>query len=124
MRPGPSFSVSVEPLDERTNFVEATGDIDLASADAFERRLLDSIDSPRIDAVVLDLTAVTFVGSAALNALVRSLERPARYDSLRVAIVADDSRVTSILEVSGLDRLFPILPTREAAIGAVRAPPS
>jgi anti-sigma B factor antagonist len=123
MHHGPSFSVSVEPLDERTNLVEATGDIDVVSADEFEERLLESIDSPRVDAVVIDLTAVTFVGSAALNALVRSLERPARYDSLRVAIVADDSRVTTILEVSGLDRLFPIRSTREAAIGAVRAPP-
>lgn len=117
-----NFGVSVEALDERTSLVEVTGDIDEATSYEFEQRLFESIDDAHTDAVVVDLSGVTFVGSAALTALVRSFEQPSRHGDLRVAIVANDSRVTTIFEVSRLSRVFPLCASRAAAIALVQPP--
>ncbi len=116
------FGVSLIALDARTSLVDVAGEIDEATSLEFENRLIESIGDAATEAVIVDLSEVSFVGSAALNALVRSFERRLRQGLLQVAIVASDARVTTIFEVSRLDRVFPLCGTRSEARALVAAP--
>jgi anti-anti-sigma factor len=115
---GEAFAVSVEALDSSTCVVRVSGEIDYAVARQFEDKLHEAVRNPGTHAVVVDLSEVTFVGSDALNALVHGFERQPEPQP-RVALVSNDRRVTTIFEITRLDTIFPIVPTRDDAIAYV-----
>jgi anti-sigma B factor antagonist len=63
--------------------------------------------------VVVDLTAMTFVDSAGVAALLVAARR-LRMNGGTLALVIDDPRVLRVLEVTGLDRYFEIRPSLAA----------
>lgn len=100
--------------------MSASGEIDVASAAAFEAQLAAAVDDTDTHGIVVDLSSVTFMDSTALTALVHCFERQrARLE--RLSLVSADSRVTSLLEVTRLDRIFEVFETRADAIERVRA---
>jgi anti-sigma B factor antagonist len=117
---GEAFAVSVEPLDSGTRLVRVSGEIDFAVAGQFEEKLHEAVRDPGTRAVVVDLSEVTFIGSDALNALVHGFEREPEPQP-RVVLVSNDRRVTMIFEITRLDTIFPIVPTRDDALAQVRA---
>jgi anti-anti-sigma factor len=68
--------------------------------------------------VVVDLCRVTFMDSSALSALVRAMERHKRHLST-LAVATSDSRITTLFEVSRLDQVLRLYPSREAAVQAL-----
>jgi anti-sigma B factor antagonist len=112
-----SFAIRRETVDG-TSVVTASGDIDLSSAAEFEAQLAGAVeDTTR--GIVVDLSGVTFMDSTALNALVHCFERQrARLE--RFSLVSTDSRVTSLLEVTRLDRILEVCPSRAEALTRVR----
>ena len=93
-----------------------SGEIDIATAPGL-RHELETLIADAHSPAVLDLSAVTFIDAAGLSELVAARRKIAHTD---VEIVLADPSATCrrILEVTGLDRAFEIVPNRP--IGDVR----
>jgi anti-sigma B factor antagonist len=112
-----SFAIQSH-VEAGTSVVTASGDIDLSNGAAFEARLARAVEDAE-RGIVVDLSNATFMDSTALNALVRCFERQ-RAKLQRLSLVSTDSRVTALLEVTRLDRILEVYPTREGALARVR----
>jgi anti-sigma B factor antagonist len=85
--------------------VYASGEIDVAVADRFRRELdLALFDCSRW--LLVDLSAVTFMDSTALSALVSVYHRAAGRGGC-LGVVGSSDRVTRLLHVTQLDRVLP-----------------
>ena len=114
------FGVSRRVLNDHVCVVAVTGEVDMATAPEFRDALTAAVEDENTDGIVVDLSGVTFLDSTALNALVRCFEQQqARLQ--RLTLVSSDSRVTVLLEVTRLDRLFEVFPTRDEAIARAQA---
>jgi anti-sigma B factor antagonist len=113
------YSVGFEHPSASTVVVVVSGEVDLASAADFEDALAHAVHGQRVQTLIVDLTHVTFIDSTGLTALVRAFERQ-RWAGGELALVANDSRVTMMLEVSRLDRLLRRFDTRAEAIAGRR----
>jgi anti-sigma B factor antagonist len=110
-----SFEVSRSLLDKSTALVTVVGEIDFETAPRFDQSLSEAVEDESTHGIVVDLSAVSFLDSSALNALIRCFERQKlRMEGL--CLVARDSRVTTLLEVTRLDRVLRVVPDREQAL--------
>ncbi|HEY4453582.1 MAG TPA: STAS domain-containing protein [Pseudonocardiaceae bacterium] len=98
----------------RVSVVRLLGEFDEQSGANLAERVAQALaERPR--AMVLDLTEVDFIGSAALSALVVA-RRGADEAGIAMALVAT-RRVTLLpLELTGLARVFSVFPTVREAI--------
>jgi anti-sigma B factor antagonist len=96
------------------------GEHETHSALALERRLLDLARQGR--ALVIDLSAATFLDSAVLGALLRAQARAGQSGTALVLVLGEDSEraIPRILRITGLLRKFDAAPTRAEAVAAVR----
>jgi len=65
--------------------------------------------------VIVDLTSTTFIDSTTLGVLVGGVKR-LRTNEGQLALVCSDRNITKIFEITGLDRVFTIHETRDAAL--------
>ena len=114
-----SFRVSDYAIDSDTHVVELGGEVDLYTAPAFKGRMAELLEEGRTDLVV-DLSQVTFIDSAALGVLVGGVKR-LRPKGGSLGIVCTNQTIIGLLEVAGLDQVFPIHATVEAALAGRRA---
>ena len=97
--------------------VAVTGEVDMNTAPAFEQKLLAAIqDGERV--VVIDLTATTFIDSTFLSSLVAA-ERRLRDGGGSLVIVCSDPTLHKVFTITGLDRLYTIVETVDAATEVV-----
>ena len=68
--------------------------------------------------VIVDLTETTFLDSTALGVLIGAVKRLRSRDGA-LAIVNVDENIAKTFEITGLDQIFTILPTRDEAVEAV-----
>jgi anti-sigma B factor antagonist len=92
-------------LHDRT-VVRLEGELDAYTAPALVACLAD-LERDGVDAIVIDLSQVTFIDSTGLGALVSGYNGAAARGGT-VELVASDPRVTRVLEMTSLDRLFTI----------------
>ena len=81
-----------------------TGELDLASAYAFDRRMLD-VEATRPQMVMVDLRGVTMLDSAGLARLA-SAQRRARRGGWRLVLVRGGRIVQRVLQTTRLDELL------------------
>ncbi len=98
--------------------VMVRGELDLATVPVLRERL-DSLGevSTAPAPLVIDLTEVTFIGSAGLALLVDQHNRCKERD-VPLAIVAAGSVVPRAIQVTALDQVFAVHDTVDKAIGA------
>jgi anti-sigma B factor antagonist len=92
------------------------GEADLHVAGELRDRLSIAVDGGAT-AIVLDMTEVTFVDSMTLGVLVACAKR-VRALGGELRLVVTGAPIRRILEVTLLDRLFPLDDTREEALAA------
>lgn len=109
------FEVEVRQQGART-VVSCSGEIDLMSTAEFRTVISDQIVEGRVH-LVIDLLGVTFVDSAGLGVLVAA-RRKARAFKGSLVLAVDHPTVLRVLHVTALDRVFPVVPTVEAALEA------
>ena len=109
-----NFDVQTEKVDDSTYVIALGGEVDLYTAPEFKQQLLDVIAKGARD-VVIDFTRTTFIDSTALGVLVGGVKRLRAQDG-RLALVCSDRNITKIFEITGLDRVFTIYPTRDEAL--------
>jgi anti-sigma B factor antagonist len=113
------FALSEEPLGEGRHVVAVRGEIDLFTAPELKQVLAESIEAGRVR-IIVDLTETTFLDSTALGVLIGAVKRLRSRDGA-LAIVNTDDNIAKTFEITGLDQIFTILPTREEAVEAVAA---
>jgi len=106
------FVVEVGELDDGTPTVRAAGAIDLLTAPPLARAIERAQQTSA--AVLVDLCAVDFLGSAGLSVLVDGAKRSGDSGG-RLAIVATTHAVVHALQVTGLDSVLNLFDDREAA---------
>jgi anti-anti-sigma factor len=94
--------------------VTLAGELDLASAYAFDRRLLE-IESRQPALVVVDLRGVTMLDSAGLGRLV-SAHRRARRGGWRFVLVRGGRVVARVLQTTRLDEHLEVTRDLPAAV--------
>ena len=117
MEETPQFRVGYETPSDDIGVVVLEGEIDIYSAPEFKEVLVNSIEGGA-HRIIVDLTEVTFIDSTALGVLVSGAKR-VRPRNGNLDIVCSDENIIRIFEITGLDRIFGIYPSRVEAIQAV-----
>ena len=112
--PQADFSMRRTSLSGETALVELEGQIDLHTAPQLKEHLLAAIDDGAVN-VIVDLSKTTFIDSMTLGVLLGAVKRlRPRGGQLRVICV--DPSIRKIFEITLLDRVFSLHPTREHAL--------
>jgi anti-sigma B factor antagonist len=108
------FSIDTQQVGDARHVIALTGEVDLYTAPELKTQMLDVIANGAKD-VVVDFTNTTFIDSTTLGVLVGGVKR-LREKGGRLSIVCSDRNITKIFEITGLDRVFTIYPTRAEAL--------
>ena len=112
-----NFDISTEPVGEGAYVIALSGEVDLYTAPEFKQQLLDVIGNGAKN-VIVDFTDTSFIDSTTLGVLVGGVKRLRPNDG-QLSLVCSDRNITKIFEITGLDRVFTIYPTREEAVSAL-----
>ena len=113
--PGPSqrFATATAQLGNGAPVVSVMGELDVATAPAFDRTLRDATEAGTGD-VIVDLTGCSFLDSRALTTLMATRERLERSDR-SLALVVSNPILMRIFQFTGFDEHFEIRPSLGAA---------
>jgi anti-sigma B factor antagonist len=109
-----NFDISTENLGDGLCVIALSGEVDLYTAPEFKQELLDAISNGAKE-VVVDFSKTTFIDSTTLGVLVGGVKRLRTNDG-QLSLVCSDRNITKIFEITGLDRVFTIYPTRVEAV--------
>ncbi len=93
------------------------GEVDLATAPALENAI-EAILSGKPAALIIDLTAVSFLASAGMATLVAAHQRAG--SATAIAVVAEGPATSRQLKMTSLDQVFALHSTLDAALEALR----
>jgi len=98
-----------------TRIVLAAGEVDAFAAPDLLSAFLETRGATR---VLVDLTRVSFMDSTALGAIVRSV-RELGEDGAEVRVVLPSGSARRIFEITTLDRVLPVAPSRAEGLAAL-----
>ena len=108
------FEITDRKVDDDTHVVAVAGEIDLFTAPEFKQRMSELIDAGR-SRLVVDLSATTFIDSSSLGVLIGA-HRRLKLRGGTLMVVCDNEAITKTFKITGLDGVFTIAPTVEAAL--------
>ena len=111
-----SITTLVEDHDG-VSVVSVSGEIDLVTAPALEQAI-GAVVTESPTAVVIDLSGVEFLGSVGLKILAATYEKLGT--SIGFGVVARGPATRRPIHLTGLDKTFPLYPTLDDALTAVR----
>jgi len=114
-----NFDIDTEPLGPDAYVISLKGEVDLYTAPEFKQELLEVIGQGGKE-VIVDFTDTTFIDSTTLGVLVGGVKRLRSNDG-QLSLVCNDRNITKIFEITGLDRVFTIYPTRDEAVSKLSA---
>jgi anti-anti-sigma factor len=103
--------------DDGVAVVAVSGEIDLATIPAFEAAIAEALNE-RPTALIVDLSAVDFLASAGLQALVATHENVS--GEAGFAVVADGPATSRPIELTGLDQILSLHASVDDAKAAVK----
>ena len=115
-----NFDITTEELEGGEYVISLAGEVDLYTAPEFKAQLLDVIGKGG-KRIIVDFTDTTFIDSTTLGVLVGGMKRLRSNDG-ELSLVCSDRNITKIFEITGLDRVFTIYPTRAEAVEQIAAP--
>ena len=98
------YHATVASLSRGVALVSVSGELDLYTGERL-REAIGEATSVGADTVLLDLSGVGFVDSAALGVIVQETKR-LEGRGVALLLVTDDPRTLRVLEVTGLDRVI------------------
>ena len=113
-----NFEIKTEDLGDDTYVISLGGEVDLYTAPEFKQQLLDVISRGGKN-VIVDFSNTTFIDSTTLGVLVGGVKRLRTNDG-QLSLVCSDRNITKIFEITGLDRVFTIYPTRDEAVDELK----
>jgi anti-sigma B factor antagonist len=115
-----NFDIKTEQLGDDAYVIALAGEVDLYTAPEFKQQLLEVIGQGGKQ-VIVDFSDTTFIDSTTLGVLVGGVKR-LRTNEGQLSLVCSERNITKIFEITGLDRVFTIYPTRGAAVANVKSP--
>ena len=100
----PSLAVTEQETEAGTVRLTLDGELDLANAYAFDRRMLD-VEARQPQLIIVDLRGLTMLDSAGLARLV-SAQRRARRGGWRLVLVRGGKIIQRVLQTTRLDELL------------------
>jgi anti-sigma B factor antagonist len=94
-----------------------TGEVDLVAVEEFCKRGLDAIAQADGRSVIIDAAAVTFIDSTGLSALV-TLNKAAAAAGTVLTLRAVPQRMASLLRITALDTVIPVIGTPSGQYGS------
>jgi anti-sigma B factor antagonist len=91
------------------SIVALSGEVDVYTAPVLRARLIEATESGA-GPLVVDMSGVEFIDSSGLGVLVSILKRISEQGST-MTIVSDREIVLKVFRITGLDRVFEIVPT-------------
>ena len=116
------FEISDRKVDDDTHVVSVSGEIDLFTAPEFKQRMSAPIEEGRSNLIV-DLSRTTFIDSSSLGVLIGA-HRRLKLRGGSLVVVCDDEAIAKTFKITGLDGVFTLAPTVEAALEDDSAPAS
>ena len=114
-----NFDIETEKIGDDSYVIALSGEVDLYTAPEFKQQLLDVIGKGAKD-VIVDFSKTTFIDSTTLGVLVGGVKRLRPNDG-QLSLVCSDRNITKIFEITGLDRVFTIYPTRDEALEQIQS---
>jgi anti-sigma B factor antagonist len=114
-----NFDIKTEQLGDDAYVISLAGEVDLYTAPEFKQQLLEVIGQGGKQ-VIVDFSNTTFIDSTTLGVLVGGVKR-LRTNEGQLSLVCSDRNITKIFEITGLDRVFTIYPTRDEAVSNVNS---
>jgi anti-sigma B factor antagonist len=108
------LEIQVERADDYT-VCRPVGELDAYTVGQFREALSELATTPRL---LIDLSAVPFMDSAGLGALIGGIRR-AREAGGDVAVACSRPTLTRLLHTTGFDRIVPVTDTMEEAVAAL-----
>ena len=97
--------------------VSVSGEIDLVTAPALEQAI-SAVVAGSPTALVIDLSAVEFLGSVGLKILAATYEKLSKQTGF--GVVARGPATRRPIHLTGLDKTFPLYPTLDDALTGVQ----
>jgi anti-sigma B factor antagonist len=111
------FALQEERLASGAHVVAVSGEVDIFTAPDLKRTIALAIEDGA-HRLVIDLTQTRFLDSTALGVLIGAVKRLRPLDG-RLAIVNTEPSTAKTFQITGLDRIVTIVPTRDEAVAAV-----
>ena len=99
------MDITIETLTQHT-VAHVSGEVDIANAPELDLVLTETV-ATKPAAIVIDLSAVTFMDSTGLGVLVRTFKR-CQESNIRLDLIVTNDRVLKVLAITGLDTVLPI----------------
>ena len=114
-----NFDIKTEQLSDDVYVISLAGEVDLYTAPEFKQQLLEVIGQGA-RTVIVDFTNTTFIDAPRLGVLVGGVKRLRSNDG-QLSLICSDRNITKIFEITGLDRVFTIHPSRDEAVATIGA---
>jgi anti-sigma B factor antagonist len=108
------FEIADRKVDDDTHIVSVSGEIDLFTAPEFKQRMSAPIDAGR-SKLVVDLSRTTFIDSSSLGVLIGA-HRRLKLRGGSLVVVCENEAIAKTFKITGLDGVFTIAPSVEAAL--------
>jgi anti-sigma B factor antagonist len=113
----PEFAITEQGPEAGHHVIAVRGEIDLFTAPELKQALTEAVEAGDYR-VVIDLTDVSFLDSTALGVLIGAVKR-LRSRGGALAIVNTETSIAKTFEITGLDQIFTIVPSRREALSAL-----
>lgn len=108
--------LEIEVTDEVTHMLcRPVGELDAYTVGQFREALAGLANASRL---VIDLSAVPFMDSAGLGALIGGIRR-SRDNNCAVSVACARPTLTRLLHTTGFDRIVPVVETLDGAVTAL-----
>jgi anti-sigma B factor antagonist len=114
------FQITDRKVDDDTHVVSVAGEIDLFTAPEFKQRMSAPIDAGR-SRLVVDLSETSFIDSSSLGVLIGA-HRRLKLRGGTLLVVCENEAITKTFKITGLDGVFTLASTVEAALSDDAAP--
>lgn len=101
------MSISYDDVGDSLRRIVITGRLDMPGTDSIASRLAELIAAPK-KGVVVDLSAVPFLASIGIRALINSAKSVEQRGGKMVLVANGGSSVFMSLESTGIDQLIPV----------------
>ncbi|GAB4142716.1 MAG: hypothetical protein Tsb009_13230 [Planctomycetaceae bacterium] len=95
-------------------------DVPWAEIEKLGNTLIEQMEKQKASAFLIDLNALNYIGSA-MVALVVRLWKSAKEQNGKIAVVNSNTMVLEVLKLSGLDKVWTIVDSREEGLKAIGA---
>jgi anti-sigma B factor antagonist len=110
------FGIEDRAIGADTHVVTVSGEVDLYTAPEFKQRVMAPI-AAGTEHVIVDLTGTSFIDSSSLGALIGAHRRLSARGG-RLIVACDDEAILRTFKITGLDGVFKLVDSVEAALGA------